>query len=129
MTLSFGRDVLQPSVHRAPTVRGYPTAAAVIYPFICAACDASIRVDVFRLANGQQATVLGSENATAVQQHFDVNLVGKSHDGGWPRFAVETCSHCRSRYLIYAGVQEPANGYYIITIQGIVEIQFQPRAV
>jgi hypothetical protein len=100
-----------------------------MYEFDCVECRTSVRVDVFKLANGQDAAVLGSENATAVKQYFDFNLVGKSHDGGWPRFAVETCSHCGSRYLIYAGVQEPANGYYIITVQGIVEFQSEPPAV
>jgi len=59
-----------------------------MYEFDCVECRTSVRVDVFKLANGQDAAVLGSENATAVKQYFDFNLVGKSHDGGWPRLAA-----------------------------------------
>jgi len=88
-----------------------------------------VGTDLRALAGGQDASILGPEHASAIEQHFDYNLVGKSHDGGWPRLTVELCPRCGARYLVYAGVKEPANGFYIITVQGIVELRPETPSV
>ena len=51
-----------------------------------------------------------------------MNLVGKTPDGGWTAIVKIECKNCQTVYLIYAGVNEASNSFYIITLQGITEI-------
>ena len=123
----FGRRILTPSLHRDAS---YDSAipASRDYAFTCVRCAAVVRLDLVQIGEAQPGdeTLLGRELAPAVREHFDFNLVGKSHDGGGPRLALERCVRCGTEYLVYVGVREPTNGHVLITVHGITEWTAQP---
>jgi hypothetical protein len=123
MSISFGRDVLRPSFVRRPAFNSLAESAAT-YDFACVACHATLYLDLLDLrGSASDASIMVSDHADAIREHFYIGIVGKSHDGGWPRFAVEACHRCGTRYLVYLGWQEPNNGIDVITVQGIVELR------
>src|SRR5918992_2348958 len=98
----FGRNVLTPSYHREPaydSLRGGDPR----YEFHCVGCDAVVTLDLSEYLTGDAdgERILGESAVEAVRGRFDLNLVGKSHDGGWPRLRVERCRVCGRRYLAY----------------------------
>lgn len=123
MNVVFGRDVTKPGIARKPTYDvGHPETAA--YEFPCVVCQEPVSLDLtvyLGFAAGRD-DVLGDDNRAAIREHFDLNLVGKAHDGGWPRLRVEACRKCATRYLVYVGVKEPTNSWFQVTVQGIVEL-------
>ncbi|MGK3945700.1 hypothetical protein ABK046_46070, partial [Streptomyces caeruleatus] len=56
-----------------------------------------------------------------VKQHFELNAVGKTPDGGWPSIINTRCPNCETNYFVYAGVDEYYNSLFKVTLQGIVE--------
>ena len=119
----FGRDILRPSLRREATYdTTRPTSRR--FAFDCVACSGQVTLDLERFIGREVGDegILGPERAAAIRDRFELNVVGKSHDGGWPRLRVEACGHCRQRYLVYVGVSEPANGWMLVTVQGIVEL-------
>jgi hypothetical protein len=124
MSTIFGRDVLTPSYHREPAydmLRGDDPR----YRFQCVGCDAPVTLDLNEYVRGDVSDerILGESAAEEVRQHFGFNVVGKSHDGGWPWIRLERCKACGTRYVVYVGAQEPANGAYRLTMQGIAELK------
>lgn len=73
--------------------------------------------------------MLGVEHSDAIRAHFDFNLVGKSHDGGWPRLEITSCPACATQYLVYLGVQAPSNSLVRVTVEGITEWRSDAPAV
>lgn len=122
MSSIFGRTVLRPALHRPPTYDGID-ATTRLYHFACVDCGSEVTLDLEAFAQQWgEATILGPEHETAVRTHFDFNLVGKAHDGGWPRLRIEGCGQCGAAYLVYVGAQEPANGRNLVTVEGITEL-------
>jgi len=119
----FGARIVSPDLTRPPSFDVlHPHTRE--YRFDCAACGTVIQIDLDAILSedGRVDSILGAENAAAIRAHFDLNMVGKSHDGGWPRFHVERCSSCRTAYLIYVGVKEPSNSRFLVTMQGITQL-------
>jgi hypothetical protein len=119
----FSARILRPGVTRSPTYDVLDPRSRE-YRFDCAKCGSPVRIDLAAIIaeDARVDSILGTANAAAIRAHFDFNMVGKSHDGGWPRLHVERCSLCGTRYLIYVGVNEPSNSRFLVTMQGITQL-------
>jgi hypothetical protein len=119
----FGARIVKPSLTRRPSYDIIEPHTRE-YRFDCTVCGSQVRLDLDAILSedGRADSILGPENAAAIRAHFEFNMVGKSHDGGWPRLHVERCSRCRTRYLVYVGVKEPSNSRFLVTVQGITQL-------
>lgn len=124
----LGRVVLRPSVSRGPDY-DVTKECGRFYQFACVDCGRSVTIDLAKFLSFDTARdeIFGSGHASAIHAHFEFNLVGKSHDGGWPRLRMEPCPHCGTRYLVYAGIREPSNSHSLVTVQGITEWTGDPK--
>jgi hypothetical protein len=119
----FERRILAPSATRRPTYDILEPYGRD-YWFDCSVCGNSVHLDLDAILkeDGRVQTILGAANEAAIRDHFELSSAGKSFDGGWPRFHVERCSRCRTRYLVYVGVNEPSNSRFLVTMQGITQL-------
>ncbi len=120
----FGLDLIQPSYNRDPWFAGAETVDQV-YRWCCASCQSDVEVPlngILREVWSWQTTI-GDELAKAAHAHFGLNIVGRSHDGGWPSIMLVQCASCDASYLLYAGVDETSNSVYRVTIQGLCEVR------
>lgn len=120
VVIAFGQQLIEPSYWREPWFSGWDTSARS-YVWPCAACGAetAIGLNVVVGKGLSWKSTLGADLASAATSHFRLNLVGKSHDGGWPSISLVQCGSCGARYLLYAGVAETSNSVYRVTIQGL----------
>lgn len=124
--MKFGKSQLTPSYTRKPNFRSYESAEKH-FVFACTQCAQSVTVEYDTLINGvfsrsQWKQDLGETLAAEALRFYDVGIVGKSQDGGWPSMIKIECSNCKTLFLVYAGVNEFCNGAYLVTMQGITEI-------
>ncbi|MGD9589789.1 MAG: hypothetical protein AB7Q37_16870 [Pyrinomonadaceae bacterium] len=121
--MKFGIDLVSPSYTRTPTYDSL-NAQAQSYEFDCIRCSMRIVIDFTDILNNESQWPYDFDKVTEnqIRLHFDMNMVGKSPDGGWPKIITRRCIGCSVKYMLYAGVNEVANSVYKITIQGITEI-------
>jgi len=127
----FDRDLLRPSLVRKAAFDTLRDSSAAAYAFECASCGTNVSVPFIAMTQigvGYERE-LGRELAARAREHFGIGLVGKAHDGGWPSMVRVACTRCGAAYLVYAGVREPANGWLLVTVQGITELAPGARAV
>ncbi len=119
----FGRSLLEPSYSRLPTWQGSELNLAKT-DFACASCNARVPVSISALVAGvlDWERQLGGELSVAAGRHFDLGVVRRSKDGGWPAMIRVRCKACDAWYLVYAGVDETSNSVWTVTLQGIVEL-------
>jgi hypothetical protein len=124
----LGRVVLRPSVSRLPHFDMVKEGGR-FFQFVCVECGRSVTIDLGKFLGFDTAKddIFGSSHANAIHAHFEFNVVGKSHDGGWPRLRSECCPHCGTRYLVYVGIREPTNSRSLVTVQGITEWTGDPK--
>lgn len=121
--MKFGIDIVTPSYTRTPTYDS-TNGLGSLYEFDCISCKSRIAIDFKKIIRGEHRWLEDFDEATQKQisNHFDMNAVGKSPDGGWPVLKVCRCENCISEYLIFAGIQEVSNSIYKITMQGITKL-------
>jgi len=122
--VEFGPQLIRPSYHRDPWFAGSEISDRV-YSWQCLSCQADVHapLDAILREAWSWESNLGEELAAATTSHFELNAVGKSHDGGWPSVLLVPCASCSARYLLYAGVSEPSNSVYRVVIQGLSEVR------
>ena len=124
--MKFGKRILLPSYTRKKDYRSWVDEDRDYY-FGCVRCSAEIPISF-------QSTIgaiywshrYDPQTVELIRKHFDLNLVGKSHDDGWPAVFQVACQSCELEYLVYAGVDEVSNSVYTVVIQGISEIVGNP---
>lgn len=94
------------------------------YKFSCPNCSATV---AFSFADAIRHCYTWEDetdqmNVEVIKDYFEMNVVGKSQDGGWPSIFVVGCNGCKSRFMIYSGVSERSNSVYRVVIQSIVEV-------
>lgn len=121
--MKFGRSVLSPSYVRKPHFKSNE-AAERDFHFACLNCDQEIVVEFNNLigAATDREDRFPAEFIKAAEEFYGIGLAGKSPDGGFPVFYGVTCGNCKTNYLLYAGVDEPYNSIYLVTIQAITEL-------
>ena len=122
--IEIGAKVLEPSYWRKPHYVGYEPGTAP-YSFNCPHCGLPIQVSLCGSIASDVA--FSSEDLKRIKEYFEIGVVGKSQDGGWPVFSRVTCKECGQTYLFYVGVDEPTNSFYKITVQGICELKENDR--
>ena len=115
----IGKDLLKPADGRKPFFSGYDPKG-ISYSFDCSACESKVETPIIILCDMQPN--IPKEMLDMLKEHFGIGYVGKTRDGGWPAFQKITCPVCNHQYVVLTGVQEPANGYNVITVQGVCEI-------
>jgi len=122
--VDFGPQLIRPSYHREPWFAGSETSDR-LYTWNCASCRAEVQVslDAILRESWSWKSTLGKDLAAAAHDHFELNVVGRSHDGGSPSVLLAACPSCGTRYLLYAGVEEPSNSVYRVVIQGLSEVR------
>lgn len=125
--LKFGNIILLPSWTRPYTYQGYDLSEAS-GKFGCSDCVATVVVPFSDLLSNDDS--LSDDIEKALCKKFNVPIVGKSHDGGWPKFKKVECTSCGKRYVAYIGVHETSNSVYGITLQGVIQFDtYQTNAV
>ena len=118
--IEFGANILEPAYERKPHYIGYDPSTAY-YSFNCLQCRQQIQVPLTTVSSlGEEFSV---EDLKRIKEYFEIGIVGKSRDGGWPAFHRVICAECGYQYLFYVGVDEPSNSFYTITVQGICELK------
>jgi hypothetical protein len=124
----LGRTILAPAYDRVPDFSGSSTAHAN-FAFSCASCKRQVVVLIDQLIDAAWTWETAAQREvdpallTQAKEAFEFNLVGRSHDGGMPLLVFPHCSNCGMKYVLYAGVREPSNSYYVVTVQGISEVR------
>lgn len=120
--MALGKILIKPSFSKLGTYHG-PEPEDSEGKFGCSQCGADV---VFNLAPfaaqgwGVDKS-LPQELERELSRIFDVPIVGRSHDGGFPSYRLVACPSCGSKYVVYSGVDETSNSVWKITVQGIVE--------
>lgn len=118
----FGRVIIKPDLSREPTYDNINPVSGQWQNFSCVKCGQSVALDM-ELYVGKAAdaeSVLGPKHAQEIRRHF--GREDKSLRNGWPKFCIELCPHCQTRYLAYVAEFEPRNGWLQATLQGVTEL-------
>jgi hypothetical protein len=118
----FGVTILKPDLKREPSYDSASPDSGRHYHFSCV-CGALLEIDLpsYIGTYSDRETVLGEEHSEEIRVHFGLRQ-DRSLINGWPKFRVETCAKCKSKYLVYVAVFEPANGWFKIVPQGILQL-------
>ena len=121
--MRFHKPQLEPSYSRSADFEGDDLSKDK-YGFECGNCGAQVFAAYgdFQTAAWSWNENLPEHIVAAAKDVFQLNMVGRSHDGSLQAVILADCSDCGDRYLVYAGVDEGPNSYYRITVQGIVRI-------
>lgn len=92
-----------------------------LFPLKCTGCGGKFQINLNLFIPGSGQAV-EAHLITEAKVLFDIPVVGKSHDGGWPEFRVVNCANCSKSFLGYAGAKEVSNSIWHITLQGIAEV-------
>ncbi|MBA3712627.1 MAG: hypothetical protein H0W76_09275 [Pyrinomonadaceae bacterium] len=94
------------------------------FEFDCLNCNQVMRIvfNVLINATWDLKEAIGEKLATQAKKFYGIGLVGKSPGGGWPHMTICCCERCRTKCLIYAGVEEIYNSMYQVTIQAVTEL-------
>ena len=118
----FSESILKPDLNRKPIYDSSKSDINKYYKYQCT-CGESMSLDLPSYIGDYQdrENILGAKNSEAIREHFNLR-----HDNslinGWPKFRVEICNNCKTQYLVYVAVFEPANGWFKIVPQGITQI-------
>ena len=121
--MKFRRTKLSPSYTRKPIFKSHESKERR-FEFACANCDAPMSVEYDQLI-GQAfdwEQNVGEDLAAEAKEFYDIGVVGKSPDGGWPSMIKVPCPKCEITHLVYAGIDEVRNSVHYVTLQGIAEI-------
>lgn len=116
--VKFGNIILNPSWTRPLTYQGHDLSSGSGV-FGCTYCKEKVVVPFSNLLEKKDS--VRNETEDALCKVFDVPIVGKSHDGGWPIFKNVVCASCGHRYIAYLGVNETSNSFYGVTLQGVIQ--------
>jgi len=116
--VKFGEIILNPSWTRPYTYQGHDLSDGTGV-FGCVNCQEKIVVPFSNLLENKKS--IDEETENTLCKLFDVPIVGKSHDGGWPRFENVVCASCGQGYVAYIGVNETSNSVYGVTLQGVIQ--------
>ncbi len=86
--------LIEPSYHRLPSWTGSATEGASLIFGCCCSTTVSVPMDDVLHAGWRWKEQLGQELSVRVTQAFDLNVVGRSKDGGSPailRAGPNTC--------------------------------------
>jgi len=121
--MKFGKSISSPSYLRKSDFTSHESPEKVS-SFKFVNCQNNIEVK-FKEIIGTEWTwksEFDEQTVNEIRAFYKMNLVGKSPDGGLTGIVKVECKNCQTEYLIYAGVNEALNSFYIITLQGITEI-------
>ena len=121
--MKFLRKLLVPSYSRRADYDSLDSTSSD-YSFPCPTCSATVAfsfADAIRHCHTWEDEI-DQIDVESIKDYFEMNIVGKSQDGGWPSVFIVDCNSCRSRFMIYSGVSETSNSVYRVVIQSIAEI-------
>lgn len=121
--MKFLRKLFEPSYSRQADFHSLDATPAN-YKFNCADCSNAILFPFTEAITEcwRWEEEFDDQTLSAIKMYFDMNIVGKSPDGGWPSVFEVSCNACQSRYLIYSSVKETSNSVFYVTVQSIAEI-------
>jgi len=121
--MNFGKSILSPSYLRKPDFTSHESPEKV-FNFECVNCQNNVKVKFKEIIGAEWSwkSYFDAQTVNEISAFYKMNLVGKTPDGGWTAISKVECKNCKTEYLIYSGVNEASNSFYIITLQGITEI-------
>jgi ribosomal protein S27E len=57
-----------------------------------------------------------------LKRFYDIGILNKSIEGGFPVFDKLQCKKCNDQYITYSGVKEYYNSLYNVTLNGILKL-------
>lgn len=121
--MKIGRSLLSPSYNRLPDFVGDELRNG-FYQFACGTCRTKLEIDYYSLCNREDSKFENSSEISIknLKELYGIGIVGKSQDGGWPVFNIVKCNACKAEFVVYTGVNEVANSFFRVTVQGITEL-------
>jgi transposase-like protein len=121
--MNFGKSILSPNYFRNPDFTSRDSRNTA-FKFVCANCQNELEVEYKSLIGEEWCweSNFDEKSLSEIKQFYLMNVVGKSPTGGFPAVIEFSCHHCQKDYLIYAGVDESSNSFYVVTLHGITEI-------
>jgi hypothetical protein len=121
--MKFLRNLLEPSYSRQADYNSLDDRSTH-YRFLCPSCSATVSFSFGEAIRhcDSWADQMDRPTADAIKDYFEMNLVGKTPDGGWPSIFTIDCNLCSSKFMVYSGVAETSNSVYRVVIQSIAEI-------
>ncbi len=124
MTIEFVSNLIRPSYGRDSWFSGSETDDR-FYSWPCSECSTEMRTSLDAILHKRWSWEerLSAELISSLRAHFEINLVGRSPDGGFPSIILVPCPTCDAQNFLYAGVQETSNSVYRVVIQGLSRVQ------
>ena len=94
------------------------------YSFCCKNCDDILKMNYQNQINyswSGYSTKIGKELFEKLKKFYNIGLLNKSIDGGFPVFDKIECKKCGIEYITYSGVREYYNSLYYVIVNGILK--------
>jgi hypothetical protein len=115
--MKFGKSILSPSYLKKPDFTSHEIHKKV-FSFECVNCQNNVEIKFKEIIGAEWSwkSDFDKQTVSEISAFYKMNLVGKTPDGGWTAIVKIECKNCQTEYLIYAGVNEVSNSFYIITL-------------
>ena len=123
MTLT--NEIKRPSYTSDPDFVTGDKKLKSFYEFSCSVCTSKVQIDFHKQISNEwsgKSDSLSEKEYTTLKEFYNIGIVNKSHDGGFPVFDKVSCKKCGQDYLTYCGVREFYNSMFKLHLQGIVKI-------
>jgi hypothetical protein len=122
--MKFNKRLLEPSYSRHADFNSLSSQESA-YSFRCSRCSATVGFPFSEVIGKEYSwkQTYSKGEVDEIKSYFQMNVVGKSLDGGRPAILEVTCDSCRAEFMVYAGVNETSNSVYRVVVQSIAEVK------
>jgi len=96
------------------------------YSFCCKNCGVVLKMNYQNQIgyswNGH-SNKIDKELFEKLKKFYNIGIMNKSIDGGFPVFDKIECEKCEIEYITYSGVREYYNSLYYVILNGIIAIK------
>ncbi len=120
----MNKEIIKPSYIKKPDFVTGKKTNLESYPFGCLTCDEKLELNYnTQLENSWtgKGKNLNEQEYIELKKHYNIGVVNKSKEGGYPVFDKIYCDKCKTGYFTYVGIDEPLNSCYHIQVQGIMK--------
>jgi len=120
----MNEQIIKPSDIKTPDFVTGKKGNSESYIFDCTTCDEKLELNYMTQIENSwtgKGLALNEQEYIALKRHYNIGIVNKSREGGFPVFDKIYCNKCKTGYYTYVGIDEPLNSCYHIQVQGIMK--------